>query len=111
MKRQTELKNPAKERQLIKIMRRLAPERASQVIDFAQFLDFQQTKNHSERRGDSLAVNEEHTEAESIGWDALLATDEAQTLLESMADEAFREIQAGQAKPMAFTPDGQMIPG
>ncbi len=44
-------------------------------------------------------------------WDALLATDESQRLLEKMADEAWAEIQAGLARPMIFTEDGEIAPG
>jgi hypothetical protein len=43
-------------------------------------------------------------------WEALLATEESQKLLEKMADEAWAQIQAGQAKPMMFTEDGEIVP-
>jgi len=44
-------------------------------------------------------------------WDALLETEESQRLLEKMADEALAEIQAGLARPMIFTEDGEIAPG
>jgi hypothetical protein len=44
-------------------------------------------------------------------WDALLATEESQRLLEELADEALWEIEAGQAKPMVFPEDGEIVPG
>jgi len=44
-------------------------------------------------------------------WDALLETEESQRLLEKMADEALTEIQAGLARPMIFTEDGEVTPG
>lgn len=47
---------------------------------------------------------------ENARWDALLATDESQRLLEKMADEAWAEIQAGHASLMAFTEDGEICP-
>ncbi len=44
-------------------------------------------------------------------WDALFETEESQRLLEKMADEALVEIQAGLARPMIFTEDGDIAPG
>ena len=52
----------------------MPPERVSQVIDFAQFLEFQITKTHEEILND---VNEEKIVAENAQWDGLLATDES----------------------------------
>jgi hypothetical protein len=40
-------------------------------------------------------------------WDALLASDDSQRLLERMADEVEAQIAAGQAQAMVFTQDGQ----
>jgi hypothetical protein len=90
------------ERALIQIVRRLPPERASEVLDFAQFLEFRATKAGE---GD-----EAYTE-DDVRWDALFATEESQRLLEKMADEALAEIEAGQARPMVFTEDGEIAPG
>jgi hypothetical protein len=90
------------EKALIQIVRRLPPERVSEVLDFAQFLEFQVT-----RTGEG---DQEYTE-DDARWDALLATEESQRLLEKMAGEALSEIEAGQAKPMVFTEDGEIAPG
>jgi hypothetical protein len=49
-------------------------------------------------------------EPEDEKWDALLATEEAQSLLEKLADEALEEHQAGRTKPIVFTDDGQITP-
>jgi len=43
--------------------------------------------------------DQEYTE-DDARWDALLATEESQRLLEKLADEALSEIEAGQARPM-----------
>ena len=96
------------EQKLIGIIRRLPLERISQVIDFAQFLELQITKTHEEILDD---VNEEEIAEENVQWDALLATDESQRLLEKMADEALAEIQAGKARTMIFTEYGEIAPG
>jgi hypothetical protein len=43
-------------------------------------------------------------------WDALLADDRSQTLLEQLADDALSDIEAGYARPMAFTVTGEISP-
>lgn len=43
-------------------------------------------------------------------WDALLATDESQALLEWLADEVLAEFRTGQTRPMAFSADGRIVP-
>lgn len=93
---------------MIKIIRRLPVERVSEVIDFAQFLEFQQTKNQEQQ---TTSLDNEYPTEGDIKWDTLLASDEAQRLLETMADEASNEILAGKAKPMAFTDNGRLIHG
>ncbi len=90
------------ERALIRVVRRLPPERASEVLDFAQFLEFQAAK--------AAEGDQEYTE-DDARWDALLATEESQRLLEKLADEALAEIEAGQARPMVLTEDGEIAPG
>jgi len=98
------------EHKLIGIVRRLPPQRVSQVIDFAQFLELQIASTY----GDDLLDEDESEEeiaTENARWDTLLATDESQRLLEKMADEAWADIQAGRARPMVFTEDGEIAPG
>ncbi len=116
---ETQTKQPVVyEQELIRVVRRLPPERVSQVVDFARFLEFQVIKtgdddllDEGESAAESAAKSEVESAAENAQWDALLATDESQRLLEKMADEAWAEIQAGQAKPMVFTEDGEIAPG
>jgi len=97
------------EQRLLGIVRKLPLERVSQVIDFAHFLEFQITKIHdSDRLGED--GSEEEIAVENAQWDALLATDESQCLLENMADEALADIQAGRARPMVFTEEGEIAP-
>jgi predicted GH43/DUF377 family glycosyl hydrolase len=50
-------------------------------------------------------------DADDAWWEKLLATEESQQLLEKMADEAWAQIQVGQAKPMVFTEDGEIVLG
>jgi hypothetical protein len=98
------------EQKLVGIARRLTPERASELLDFAQFLEFQLAKTHSIETLEEDA-SEADIAAENAQWDTLLATEESQRLLEKMADEAWAQIQAGQAKPMIFTEDGEIAFG
>jgi hypothetical protein len=46
-----------------------------------------------------------------LKWEVLFASDEAQQLLETMANEVFDEILAGKVKPMVFTGNGYLIHG
>ena len=99
MKREAVTRKMPEERQLIKIIRRLPVERVSEVIDFAKFLELQQAKIREQRP--SFVNNEFSTEGDKK-QDALLASDDAQQLLEKMADEASNEILAGNAKPNEY---------
>lgn len=85
-----------REEKLIRIVRRLSPERVTQVIDFAEFLEFQTGDFESNE-------NDAH-------WDALLASDSSQRLLEKLADETLVEIEGGKASQISFTPDGEIAP-
>ncbi len=94
------------EQTLIKIARVLPRNRVEQLVDFARFLEAQ-------------ILSEELLQAESMGeveadnaqWDALLATDAAQTLLEILAAEALAEHRAGRTRPMAFDNEGRITSG
>lgn len=89
------------EKVLIQIVRRLPPERVSEVLDFAQSLEFQVTK--------AGIGDQEYTESDAR-WDTLLATEKSQRLLEKLAGEALSEIEAGKAQPMVLTEDGEIVP-
>ena len=93
------------ERILVNIVRALPPNRAEQLVDFARFL---------EAKGLTEEIIQEdlaEIEAENVRWDALLATDEAQRVLERLANEALAEHRAGRAKSMAFSDEGRILPG
>ena len=94
------------ERILISIIRDLPNNRVEQLVDFALFLEAQIL---SEKMLKEENISE--TEADNARWDALLATDESQALLEKLANEALSEHQAGKTKPMAFGDQGQILPG
>lgn len=98
------------EKTLLGVVRGLPPERVSEVIDFARFLHYRSEsaieypEPGEHRSGQRLAEGD-------VRWDALLATDESQRLLEKMADEALAEIEAGMATPMVFLDDDEIGPG
>lgn len=96
--------NQESERILINIVRILPPHRVEQLVDFARFLEAQILSETLIQEEDVADI-----EADNARWDALLATDEAQTLLEKLADDALAEHQAGQTKPMTFNHEGRIV--
>lgn len=48
-------------------------------------------------------------EAENARWDAILATEESQALLEKLASEALAEHRAGKTRPMVFDDEGRVV--
>ena len=94
------------ERTLLDIVRLLPTYRVEQLMDFARFLE---TQIHVEEIFPE--ETQEEIDADNARWDALMATDEAQDLLENMAKEALSEYHAGKTRPMAFTGDGRIVPG
>lgn len=93
--------------QLLRIARSLPPGRAAQLVDFARFLEAQSLAESLDLPEESI----EEIEADNARWDALLATDESQALLERLADEALAELRAGKTRPMVFTDNGRLAPG
>jgi len=78
---------------LINTVRVLPPNRAEQLVDFARFLEAQiLTEELMQEEGIA------EVKADNAQWDTLLATQEAQVLLEKLANEALVEHQAGKTK-------------
>ena len=86
------------ERTLINIARFLPSNRVEQLVDFARFLEAQILSENLVKEEAVLEM-----EADNERWDALMATDKAQALLEKMAGEALVEHRTGKTKPMAFS--------
>ena len=93
------------ERTLLRIARVLPSDRVGQLVDFARFLEAQLL-------GDELIQGVDLAEiaSENAEWDAVMATDEAQTLLDTLADEALAKHRAGKTRSMAFD-QGRIVPG
>ena len=64
----TNIGKTSQERQLLAIVRRLPGDLVSQVINFAQFLEFQQAKTYQEPQEQAEHVAEGHAK-----WETLLA--------------------------------------
>ena len=91
---------------LIDTVRVLPLDRVEQLVDFARFLEAQILTEELVQE-ESIA----EVEADNARWDALLATDEAQVLLEELADEALAEHRAGKTRAMTFDDEGRIVPG
>lgn len=94
------------EQVLVNIVRVLPPNRAEQLIDFARFLEAQ-ILNEELIREETQA----DMEADNTRWETLLATDESQTLLKKLANEALEEHRSGKTRPLAFDDEGRITPG
>ena len=94
------------EQTLVEIVRSLPHNRVVQLVDFARFLEAQLLSDELAKEEDVAEI-----EADNARWDALLATDESQALLEKLAGEALAEHRAGNTKPLAFNSEGQIVPG
>ncbi len=110
MEQQTVLHASAYEQKLVEILRRLPPERVSELVDFAEFLELRVSESEQDGLLDENG-REEEVASDDARWDALFASDESERLLEKMAAEALAELQAGRAGPIVLTEDGEIAPG
>lgn len=92
------------EQTLFNIVRTLPPERVSELVDFARFLQ-------------ALVIRTRDLEIERVEespgdkkWDELLARAESQELLLEMAREARADYYAGRTTEIDITPDGRLAP-
>ncbi len=108
MKRNTATEPSTYEKQLLRIVHRLPPDRVAQVIDFAAFLESRIKTLDQEQHAEDETPEE--IAADNARWDALLASNESQSLLEQLADQAELDIEAGKASGMKFTEDGEIAP-
>ncbi|MFZ4802947.1 MAG: hypothetical protein ACOYLR_13620 [Chlorobium sp.] len=89
--------NKDNEQTLMKITRVLPSNRVEQLLDFARFLEAQILSEDLIKEEGSMEIA-----ADNEKWEALMATDEAQSLLNKMANEALSEHRAGKTKTMGF---------
>jgi hypothetical protein len=110
MEAQTPYQSSTPEQMVIQIMRQLPPERVSELVDFARFLEFSAT----ERYRDWIEADNEGQEGSDDAdqrWDALFARPEARQLMRQMAKEAREEYHAGRTTEIVETEDERLAPG
>jgi len=104
MTKQAKIRSTTNEQMLINIVRTLPPERASQLIDFARFLQSLAIKSCKP------AVLEEEKSSGDEKWEQLLAKPEAQQAMIEMAHKARADHAAGRTTEIAVTEDGRLAP-
>lgn len=98
------------EHRLLSIVRKLPPDRRSELLTFARFLIVETYKaDELEFLEDEADVDVTDT-ANSADWDALLASEEGQLALDKLADEALADIRAGKATSLTITDAGEIAP-
>lgn len=96
------------EQTVVAIMRRLSPERKQQVVDFVRFVEAEALKTGEEMLAEP---SPEEIAADIAAWDELFETEQAQTLLDKLADEALAEIRAGKTTEIIVTAEGELAKG
>lgn len=83
---------------VINIIRRLPPDKITQLVDFAKFLESEYVRK-----------NEDKTETEEK-WNKLFAEPESKRLMREMAKEAREDYYGGNATDISVTEDGRLAP-
>jgi len=92
------------EQAVVGIIRKLPPEHVVQIVNFARFLEFQNTKECKDW------LEEEEIETAEEEWDELLAKPEAKRVMREMAREARQDYRAGRTTEIEITEDGRLTP-
>lgn len=92
METQTSYQASTPEQTVLRIMRKLTPERVAALVDFARFLEYRAAEG----------VDDYRTATDEVGdpdqrWDELLARPEAREVMRQMAREARADYGAGRA--------------
>ncbi len=98
------------EQVIVQIVRKLAPERVSELVNFARFLEFQSRDDYA----NWVEVEDSHSDQShkvDADWDELFARPEAKRLMRQMANEAREDYLAGRTTGIAETEDGRLTPG
>ena len=106
MESPTTPKLEADEQTLISIVRTLPPERVSEVVDFARFIQSRLLPEIGDLEADGT---EAEIRADNERWDATFAA--SRDKLRKMAREAREDIRAGRTTEMTFTDDEKLAPG
>ncbi len=99
----------APEQTVVRILHRLPPERARQLVDYARFLEFQ-TERYQGWLDEEETEIEEEILASERKWDELFTRPESKRLLRTMAAEAREDYFAGRTTDVQITHDGRLAP-
>jgi hypothetical protein len=106
MEAQTPYQSSTPEQTVIQIMRQLPPERVSELVDFARFLEYRAAEGVDAYR----TATDEAGDADQR-WDELLARPEAKEVMRQMAREAREDFYAGRTTEIVDAEDGRLAPG
>lgn len=107
MEKHTKSHSSPYEQTVIKIMRKLPPDRISELVDFARFLE--QIARRDEKEEEAAEMQKDISPGEEK-WDQLLARPEAKRAMREMAREAREDYHAGRTTDIAVTDDGYLAP-
>ena len=110
METQTSYHTSTSEQTVIRIMRKLTPERVAALVDFARFLELRAAEGVGAWPETDTAATAQVGVADQR-WDELLARPEAKQLMRQMAREAREDFYAGRATELVDTEDGRLAPG
>ncbi len=99
------------EQTVINIIRKLPPERALQLVDFAQFLESKiAQKSYDDRLREEEIEKEEGIRGGEEKWDALFDNPESKQAMRELAHEALEDYRAGRTTNIGITKDGRLEP-
>jgi hypothetical protein len=110
METQTAYQSLTPEQTVIRIMRRLAPERVAALVDFARFLEYRAAEDIGDWPEIENAATDQAGDADQR-WEELFARPEAKEVMRQMAREAREDFYAGRTTEIVDTEDGRLAPG
>ncbi len=110
METQTAYQALTPEQTVLRIMRKLTPERVAALVDFARFLEYRAAEGVGDWPEADSATTLQAADADAR-WDELLARPEARQLMRQMAREAREDFYAGSTTEIVDTEDGRLAPG
>jgi len=102
------LPNSPYEHTVINIIRKLSPEHAMQLVNFARFLEFQIVHKNNEEWLDTEKIDTQVNSDEK--WDELFHSPKAQHVMSEMAKGALEDYYSGKATDIKITTDGRLAP-
>ena len=110
METQTSYQSSTPEQTVLRIMRKLTPERVAALVDFAQFLEYRAAEGVGDWPETDRTATNEAGDADQR-WDELLARPDTKEVMRQMAREAREDFYAGRTTEIVDTEDGRLAPG